>query len=83
MPDQKSLYLGSPWRVEGSQEDDVRMRSRIVGAVDNPDLKSLVFDSQNFFQVIVFHSLVSGIGIVTKAGAGAITAYQNTTPGLS
>ena len=46
MPDQKSLYLGSPWRVEGSQEDDVRMRSRIVGAVDNPDLKSLVFEIQ-------------------------------------
>lgn len=39
--DQKSLYLKTAWKVAGKKGDQLRTRSRIVVAVDNPDPENL------------------------------------------
>lgn len=40
--DQKSLYLKTAWKVAGKKDDELRARSRIVVAVDNPDPENTV-----------------------------------------
>jgi len=73
--DNKSLYLKTAWKIAGKEGDYLRTRSRIVVALENPDLDNLTFklmiesvriDAQNIEQRKIDRTFKPFLDILAK-----------------